>query len=434
MLYDCTNSDAAGRYSHRRFALPALAVAAFGFVGVYGAASAQAANQAFDNFLLQSCAAGATGAFATRCAQAPAGLSGDSESSLNPSQSLSNNELSISRAKALSKESQSRLEEGREKQAGRSVGRAAGETAELGPISMFLNVDHEIFDFNRILDLDREKGYDGWKSGFQIGGDMPLSDRLIVGALIGIDHSEAQLDRDLSGRNFIPFDSEGGNRSTGAFLNVYSSYSVTDNMYVEGTLGYGYSSYTFDRNAVFQETTRVTPQTNVSTSGDTHGNSINASIGAGYDIYSGALSIGPYVRLNFSRSKIEGYTEEDRSNSGLNMNVGDDTATSLTSVLGMQMSYAHSADWGVFVPQLRFEYEHEHRDDARAITTSFVADATGSSFTVLTDDPDKNYFNVGASLLFILPNGWMPFVDAELLMSYKDLDRQRFTFGLRKEL
>jgi outer membrane autotransporter protein len=215
---------------------------------------------------------------------------------------------------------------------------------------------------------------------------------------------------------------------------VYSSYNVTDNMYVEGTLGYGYSSYTFDRNAVFQETTRVTPQTNVSTSGDTHGNSLSASIGAGYDIYSGAFSLGPYVRLNFSRSKIEGYTEEDRNNSGLNMNVGDDTATSLTSVWGMQMSYAHSADWGVLVPQLRFEYEHEHRDDARAITTSFAADATGSAFTVLTDDPDKNYFNVGASLLFILPNGWMPFVDAELLMSYKDLNRQRFTFGLRKEL
>jgi hypothetical protein len=241
MFYDKADSDMAERVSPRwlipnRFMMSVVAVAAFGVVGLSGTVPAQAANQAFDNFLLQSCAAGATGAFAARCAQAPAGLSGDSESSLNPSQSLSNNELSISRAKALSNESQSRLEEGREKQAGRSVGRAAGATADLGPLSMYLNIDHEVFDFNRILDLDREKGYDGWKSGFQIGGDMPLSDRLIVGALLGIDHSEAQLDRDLSGRNFIPFDSEGGNRSTGAFLNVYSSYNVTDNMYVEGTL------------------------------------------------------------------------------------------------------------------------------------------------------------------------------------------------------
>ena len=416
-----------------RLSVFVLAVTAFGAVGINWASSAQAANQAFDDFLLQSCAAGATGAFAARCAQAPAGLSGDSESSLNPSQALSNNNLSISRAKALVNESQNRLEEGREKQAGRMVGRAAGETAALGPISLFLNVAHEKFDYDRLLDQDNEKGYDGWKSGFQIGGDMPLSDRLIVGALIGFDHSEAQLDPDLPGRNFVPFGDEGGNRSTGAFLNVYSSYNVTDNMYVEGTLGYGYTSYTFDRNAVFQETTRVTPQTNVSTTGETHGNSFNASIGMGYDIYAGAVSIGPYVRLNFSRSKIEGYTEEDRSNSGLNMIVGDDTATSVTSVWGMQMSYAHSAEWGVFIPQLRFEYEHEHSDNPRTLTTAFAADTTGSSFTVLTDDPDKNYFNLGGSMLFILPSGWMPFVDAEMLLSYKDLARQRYTIGLRKD-
>jgi outer membrane lipase/esterase len=334
----------------------------------------------------------------------------------------------------LTNEGQERLEEGREKQAGRSIGRSAGATAELGPISLFLNLASEKFDFDPTFDVDNESGYDGWKAGFQIGGDVPVSDKLIVGALVGFDHSEAALDPDIAGRNFTPSDSQGANRSDGLFINVYSSYNVTDNFYIEGTAGYGYTSYTFDRNAVFQETTRTTAQTNVSTSGDTHGNSISASVGMGYDVYSGAVSIGPYARINFSRSKIDGYTEEDRNSSGLNMTIQDDTSTSLTSVVGVQMSYAHSANWGVFVPQLRFEYEHEHRDDPRSIVTSFATDATGSSFAVVTDEPDKKYFNVGASMLFVLPNGWMPFLDAEMLLSYHNLDRQRYTFGLRKEL
>jgi len=85
------------------------------------------------------------------------------------------------------------------------------------------------------------------------------------------------------------------------------------------------------------------------------------------------------------------------------------------------------------VPQARFEYEHEYRDDPRSISSSFAQSAAGASFAVVTDSPDRNFFNVGASLLFILPNGWMPFIDVEALLSYEDLDRQRYTAGLRVE-
>ena len=82
---------------------------------------------------------------------------------------------------------------------------------------------------------------------------------------------------------------------------------------------------------------------------------------------------------------------------------------------------------------MRVEYEHEFDKDVRSIETSFAQTGAANSLAVSTDKPDRDYFNLGASLLFVLPNGWMPFIDVETLVSYKDLDRQRYTAGLRVE-
>ena len=151
-------------------------------------------------------------------------------------------------------------------------------------------------------------------------------------------------------------------------------------------------------------------------------------------ILTGALSIGPYIRGRYVRSKIDGYVEEDLSSSALQLAVGRQKATSLTSVLGTQLSYPISTSWGVIMPQARFEYEHEFEDDPRTTLTSFVNDPRGTAFFgVTTDAPDRNYFNAAAGLVMILPNGIMPYIDYEALLGYRNFDRHRLTVGLRLE-
>ena len=408
-----------------------LAVAA-GSATLLAAHGATAANQALENLFITACT-GAVGDMAVSCGNAPGSLlSGDAESSMNPSQSLTNNDLSLSRAKSMMREAQDRLEKERQEKAGIPTGRNAGDSVEFGALSLFLNLAGETFDRDRLLDVDNEKGYDGWKSGFQFGGDYRVGDKLVVGALLGYDHSESKFDADQAGVGFNPGGDEGGTRSDSLLINIFSSYNVTDSFHIDGTLGYGYTDYTFDRNAIFQNTARnfAAP---VSTVGETHGSEYSASVGMGYDFYHNAFSFGPYVRVNYSRSVIHAYTEEDRSGTGLNMAIEEDSVTSLTTVAGVQASYAASTDWGVLVPQMRVEYEHEFDKDVRSIATSFAQTGAANSLAVSTDNPDRDYFNMGASLLFVLPNGWMPFIDVETLVSYKDLDRQRYTAGLRVE-
>ena len=182
-------------------------------------------------------------------------LSGDGQASASPGQTLTSNASAIGRAYTQTDGVQNRLEEERKEKAGRPRGLSAGEDVALGQLSLYLNLGGEEVDRDRVNDVDQETGYDGWKAGFQIGGDYRIGDRLVVGALIGVDHSETKFDADVAApagtAPFVPGDNQGGARSNSAILNVYSSYSVTDNFYVDGTVGVGYTDYTFDRNFIF---------------------------------------------------------------------------------------------------------------------------------------------------------------------------------------
>ncbi|MFN9926628.1 MAG: hypothetical protein ACK53I_06790, partial [Phenylobacterium sp.] len=73
------------------------------------------------------------------------------------------------------------------------------------------------------------------------------------------------------------------------------------------------------------------------------------------------------------------------------------------------------------------------KDDPRTITTSLALAPNGGVFQVRTDAPDRNAWNLGAGVLVILPNGWMPYLDVEVLEGYSDLRRERISAGLRVE-
>ncbi len=397
------------------------------------AALAQDAN--FQAFFFNICqGGGASGDLATRCGETLGGLgnlSGDSESSLNPSQVLSGNDFALYRATERRGDAEERLEYRRDEDDSASTG-ASGEIIS-GRLSAYLNGKGEFFDRDRTPGIDQERGYDGETGGFQIGADSWVTDAFIVGAMFGVDIVRSEFDADEPGVAFAPQANDGATDTNSYFIQLYASHAFGEGLYVQGTAGLGYNDYTFDRTVVFQESRRAVPQTNVVTEGDTNGWQYSFSAGAGYDFFVGALSVGPYARVNFSRSEIDGYTEQDLSGSGLAMIIDDDGATSLTSDLGIQAAYAISTNWGVLVPQARFEWEHEFRDDERTIVSRFAGDAAGNVFGVRTDPPDRNYYNLGFSLLGVLPNGLMPFLDYEVLLGYEDFDRHRITGGLRVE-
>ena len=68
-------------------------------------------------------------------------------------------------------------------------------------------------------------------------------------------------------------------------------------------------------------------------------------------------------------------------------------------------------------------------------SVSYLNDPTGlSTFTAANEDPDRDYFQVGAGLTAVLPGGWSPFANFSSILGLEDLNSYLFTVGVRKEL
>ncbi len=421
-----------GRLSGRIIA--ALSVASAIFV----TGSVHAANADFQAFFTNVCAGSGspTGDLATRCAETGSGtgdgdLSGDSESSLNPSQTLSNNDVSLAVAQGRSKETRERGERLRE---GESALADEAASYSFGRLSLLANLRGEWFKSDRPKGGDPDRGYDGDLWALELGLDYRMSDNFVIGGLVGYEQMDSKFDRDLQqGEPFTPASDAGKMESESIDVIVFGSYATGGGVYVDGSFGYRTTDYTFQRHSVFQESGRSS-QTSVRTKGTPDGDSWWGSANVGYDMQRGAWSFGPYAGVTVASSNVDDYQERDLDGSGLNMHIDESDQDSVLAHLGFRTSVALSSKSGVWLPQFRVEYNHEFEDDRPDITSAFVEDSADTLYGLEGNDPDTDYFNVGLGLAAVFPNGWIPFIDGEVLLGYQDFDRYRVILGLRKEL
>ena len=363
--------------------------------------SARAQNPLFQGLLTSACAGAPIGALAARCLEGapPGSIAAPSEVSLNPDQALG-----IQTGPAAQ-----RLQELRAQPEEIDKNRFAG-------LALFANVKYTRFDREATF---LERGFDGDTAGAQVGLDYRFSNKFVAGALFGYDRTETD------------FKSSGGSSDKNSFyFTGFATYDVLDGLFVEGSFTYGRDDYNNTRLATFISSPGRIVRPVVARS-DPDGHSWEAVLGGGYELPIGPFSVGPYARATYVASSVDGYTE--RGSSGLELRIGKNRTESLKSTLGVRGSYAWSQSWGVLVPQLRFEWEHEFIGDAQGVLTSFALDPLGNAITVPGDRPDRNWFNVGFGLSAILPGGWVPFVDVEALLGHRFLERQVVTAGLRFE-
>ena len=371
---------------------------------------ALAANPAFQNTV--DVAAGSicpnSGFTSPLCTQS--NLSGASEDSLAPTQSLASNDAVLDQARKLAQDE------------------PTGGKLEIGPFSLLLNGRASWFERDPGT---LERGYDGDAYSVQLGLDKRLSPATVVGGFLAFERSRSEFGRDPA--NVSTQSSEGKSDADTLSLIVYGAHNLSDALYIEGAAGYGTSDYEFTRSVYYQPTGggAITP---VSTTGDTNGKNYWMSLGTGYELASGAASITPYARLTYAHSTTDGYSETELTATGLAMRYSDANRSSLTATLGLRAGMTQSYSWGVLVPFFKLEYEHEFKNDPQEVSTAFVLDDANTIFTPAGQEPDRDYFHLGAGTQFILPHGWISFIEVEALLGHRDLDRSRLLLGLRKEL
>jgi outer membrane lipase/esterase len=303
---------------------------------------------------------------------------------------------------------------------------------DIGPFALIANARGTWFERERDPTTDLERGTEGDTRGVELGFDRRMSDRVFLGALLAAEKTEFDYSAELPGVNFTPAERAGDAETDAYSFTGYLTVNLGERGFLEGSVGYVRQDHTFRRNSVFQESTRTVAQTNVDTEGETDGEVVWAGLNLGYDWNSGASTFGPYGGITYARSKIDAYAEDDLTGSGLAMGFAETDRTSLQGHFGLRFDRAISTGSGVFVPQVRVEYLHEFDDDAPQATASFVLDAAASQFTFLGDEPESGVVNAGVGATWILPGGWIWFVNVDYLAS-GDIDRTRATLGLRAE-
>ena len=75
----------------------------------------------------------------------------------------------------------------------------------------------------------------------------------------------------------------------------------------------------------------------------------------------------------------------------------------------------------MLLPQVRAEWRHEFKNDARTITSRFVNDPLRTPLALVTDSPDRNFFGPGTSLSATFRGGVAAFVSYETVVGLTDV-------------
>lgn len=397
--------------------------------GVLAAGAAQAANPAFQDFFTSVCATANTGALATRCSQTPGGtgnVSGDSESSLNPTQGLSFNQSPLAAAQSRGKEVRQRDD------AQRDAGSSADAKVEMGKISLLFHAQGGSVE--RTVQTDLERAFDADERGAEAGFDYRISSTTVLGLLAGYRKNELTFVTENAGVNFTPQAHAGDADGDAVYLNGFAAFSLGSRGYVDISAGYEQRSNTLTRTPVFQESTRTLAQTNGLLRADVDGTTTWTSLNGGVEFGSGAFSAGLYAGGTWARSDLDGYTEDDLNDSGLAMSFSATERKSLQGHAGVRAAWVFSTAHGIVVPQVRVEYQHEFEEGSARVATSFALDPDANAYLLTGQARDTSAIEAGIGISAALANGWQPFFNVDRLTGSDDLERTRVTLGVRVEL
>ncbi|MGR9053929.1 MAG: autotransporter outer membrane beta-barrel domain-containing protein, partial [Gammaproteobacteria bacterium] len=136
------------------------------------------------------------------------------------------------------------------------------------------------------------------------------------------------------------------------------------------------------------------------------------------------------ARFEYIHAVIDGYTET--GGSGWALTISDQSDQSANTVMGGQISKNMSMSWGILTPSVHAEWQHQFKDNSRGILARFAGATAGTGFfRVITESPDRNYFNAGASLAATFQQGISAFLRYEGRFDQDNISNHAFELGMR---
>jgi uncharacterized protein YhjY with autotransporter beta-barrel domain len=290
--------------------------------------------------------------------------------------------------------------------------RGGGAAADQDPferLGAFVNGDVEI---GRQSATGLSNGYELTTKGITAGVDYRLPGESVIGVAAGY----MKADTDLA-------ESGGNQDASGYSFSAYGSFVPMPGTYLDVIAHAGNNKY---------DTRRREPVDGGGTTeyaSNTKGRQFAAAVTFGSDFNRGAVTMNPYLRVDYVDAKINGFSESGDAGS---IAVKDLDLRNTVVTAGGQVSYAMSTSWGVLMPNARLELQRRVQGDNRNVTAALVADGTINAVAPL-ESVDRNYgnFTIGASA--VLPRGISGFVNIERLFGRESYSNTKYTLGVRLE-
>lgn len=403
---------------HRAHSIRYLLLSTTFALGATLSEHSHAANANFQNFLFAACA-NASGDLAVRCSESNGGdVSGDSESSLNPSQTLVQNTNALQEAVAAVRA----LRDGDDT--------TTIEQASFGRWSVVISGDQS--RLIRDPGGDNSRGYTLEMDALRLALDYRYSDRLVAGALLIDGRSESRLTPYIPSGQFPAYnpDRSGASKSTSTSLGAYSHLFLSPHWSLDGLLLYTLSDYDIFRDAVFQVSARNNDSP-VSTRASTEGRQLALGGGLHYDNHHGSLNYGGFVRADYQDSTIDSYRE--RGGNGLALHVSDADADQWLVSGGISAAYTILTDVAVIQPHAFIEHQRKTGASPASRVVRLLEDSGDNTLTLTGSKEDSTLNRVGAGIGMVWPNGVNGFATFSRDYSSKGVYRTQFTAGLRIE-
>jgi len=269
---------------------------------------------------------------------------------------------------------------------------------------------------------DLETGFDLDGYGLTIGLDRSGA-RSTFGASLAFQSEESDLKS-----NSGSIDSEAMDAS------AHASWFPSDTLFVDFIAGAGQGDLEQNRRIAYTLSATTVDQV---ARGETDFEQRFATLALGWDVGRGAWQVSPEARVEWLEVDVDAFSEvmSDPSapGSGLGLEVDDQSFTSLTANLGLQVARSHSTSWGVLQPGAMAEWVHEFEDGVDLLTGRFLGDPTNQTYVLRSDEPVEDYGRVGVSLTAVTAGGGSFFAQVQHLLGFDHLESTSFSLGGRLE-
>lgn len=258
---------------------------------------------------------------------------------------------------------------------------------------------------------EQELGYVSDAQQLTAGIDYRFTPHLFAGTALSITRSDAESNAD------------GGEQQSDIMVfSVFGNYYLSEHFYLDGLFSYGASSYDTKR------LIRLGSERSALTS-DTEGSQAGLAFTLGYDRNNGPWQWGGYARAETTQFDIDAYEEQGAS--GFALGIGDQSSSSAQTAFGGNIAYVKAVNYGIWVPKLTAEWVHEFKDNEREIDAYFVNLPDAGHFAVNTQEPDRDFFNVGWSVAGTFSAGRSAYVRYEALLGRDDYVAELVELGGR---